>query len=60
MREFPQLGRLVPEWSERNLRELIVPPYRIPYQVVNDMVFILNIFDARVMFPDNEEDESEP
>ncbi|MGI8855637.1 MAG: type II toxin-antitoxin system RelE/ParE family toxin [Thermomicrobiales bacterium] len=30
LREFPELGRLVPEWAGTNLRELIVPPYRIP------------------------------
>jgi len=59
LREFPELGRVVPEWSEGNLRELIVPPYRIPYQVMNDTVFILNIYDARAAFPDDEQEEPE-
>ncbi len=60
LREFPELGRVVPEWPESNLRELIVPPYRIPYQIVNDTVFILNVYDARAAFPDDGEDETEP
>ncbi len=55
LREFPELGRAVPEWPEKNLRELIIAPYRIPYQIVDDTVFILNIFDARAAFPDDEE-----
>lgn len=59
LREFPELGRLVPKWPGKNLREIIVPPYRIPYQIVNDAVFILNIFDARAAFPDDDKDDPE-
>ncbi len=59
LRDFPELGRVVPEWSERNLRELIIPPYRIPYQIVNDTVFILNIYHARAALPDDEQEEPE-
>src|SRR5207245_2959166 len=59
LREFPESGRLIPEWPGSNLREIIVAPYRIPYQIVNETVFILNIYDARASFPENEEIDPE-
>jgi addiction module RelE/StbE family toxin len=31
--EFPQKGRMVPETQRETLRELILPPYRIAYEV---------------------------
>jgi len=30
---FPQSGRVVPEFDRPEIRELILPPYRIVYQV---------------------------
>jgi toxin ParE1/3/4 len=31
---FPQLGRVVPEEQDENVREIIMPPYRIIYRVL--------------------------
>ena len=31
---FPQLGRVVPEENDENIREIILRPYRIIYQVL--------------------------
>ena len=31
--DFPQLGRLVPEFEDQRLREIIKPPYRIIYEL---------------------------
>jgi toxin ParE1/3/4 len=31
---FPQLGRVVPEENDENIRELILRPYRIVYRVL--------------------------
>lgn len=59
LRAFPEMGRAIPEWPGRNLREIVVPPYRIPYQIVNDTVFILNIFDACAAFPDDGDEETD-
>lgn len=56
LREFPQLGRQ--RTTNEEGRELVVPPYIIPYQIVGDTVFILDIFHARFSSP-NEEDDSE-
>ena len=30
---FPRFGRVVPEQSDENIREIIAPPYRIFYRV---------------------------
>ena len=32
--KFPQLGRVVPEEDDGNIREIILRPYRIIYQVL--------------------------
>lgn len=40
--EHPRLGRQVPEFGEPDLREIIIPPYRVVYQVRDD-VMSLNI-----------------
>jgi plasmid stabilization system protein ParE len=31
--QFPELGRMVPEEQDENIREVILPPYRIVYLV---------------------------
>jgi toxin ParE1/3/4 len=32
---FPQLGRVVPEEHDENIREIVLRPYRIIYQVIS-------------------------
>ena len=34
LRTHPTLGRIVPEFENRHLRELIVPPFRIVYRLL--------------------------
>ena len=33
LQEFPELGRIVPEYRNDNIREIIFRPYRIVYRV---------------------------
>jgi plasmid stabilization system protein ParE len=33
---FPELGRLVPEEQDQNVREIVVRPYRIIYRLLAD------------------------
>ncbi len=47
LRDYPELGRRLSEFSEANLRQLIVPPYRILYEVADDTVTILDIVHGR-------------
>jgi toxin ParE1/3/4 len=33
LQSFPRIGRIVPEYREERLRELIMAPYRIVYEI---------------------------
>ena len=34
LEQFPEIGRVVPEEQDENIREIILPPYRIIYRVL--------------------------
>ncbi len=42
--EFPEIGRIVPEYNESNLRERILRNYRIVYRLKPELVEIVTIF----------------
>ena len=44
---FPQLGRVVPEFPESGLRELIHGNYRIIYRVHPDTVAIVSVYHGQ-------------
>lgn len=50
--EFPESGRMVPEFGRPNLRELAVRPYRLVYRLRGDIVEVVTVFHAARMFPD--------
>ena len=50
--QFPELGRIVPEYDQADLRELIVRPYRLVYRLRGEFVEIATVFHAARMFPD--------
>ena len=41
--EFPQLGRVVPEFEQEDLREILYRSYRIVYRVQGEAVMVLRI-----------------
>lgn len=45
--DFPTSGRVVPEFPETGLREVIVAPYRIVYEPREKDVVILRVWHAR-------------
>ena len=47
LRQHPLSGRVVPEFSSRSYREVIVPPYRIVYIVEDIRVIILRVWHGR-------------
>jgi toxin ParE1/3/4 len=53
---FPRSGRIVPELTDPQLREIIEPPYRIVYRVLNESVEILTVFRASRLFQSAFED----
>ncbi len=46
LQTFPRIGRIVPEYREDLLRELIVSPYRIIYEINDDamILYVLRIW----------------
>jgi len=50
--QFPELGRVVPEFGKSDIRELIIRPYRLVYRPRGELVEIATVFRAARMFPD--------
>ena len=50
--EFPDSGRVVPEQSRPEIRELVRPPYRIVYRRYPDLVEVLVVFRSSLPLPD--------
>jgi toxin ParE1/3/4 len=47
LNKFPEIGRVVPEIGDENVRELIIYSYRIIYEVVPNDVQILAIIHGK-------------
>jgi addiction module RelE/StbE family toxin len=50
--DAPLAGRIVPELSREDIRELIEKNYRIVYQVFTDRLVILTVFEGHQLFPE--------
>ena len=46
LRDFPSRGRIVPEFNQENLRELLIENYRLVYRVKSASIEILTIFEG--------------
>ena len=44
--DFPRLGRVVPEYSNADLREIIFGKYRIVYTVSDTAICIVTVFEG--------------
>ncbi len=42
--DFPESGRIVPEFGLTNLREIIYPPFRIVYRIDADRIWIIRVW----------------
>lgn len=40
----PEIGRIVPEFAEPNIRELIHPPFRVVYWLDNPQIHIVRVW----------------
>jgi plasmid stabilization system protein ParE len=51
--EQPESGRIVPEYNEQNLRELVVGNYRIIYRIrfVESKIYIQTVWHVRQLPP---------
>ena len=44
LEDFPESGRIIPEFPELPYREVIVSPYRFFYRIKNDVVWIAAVW----------------
>jgi len=44
---FPTSGRVVPELGGDRYREVVVRPYRVVYEVLDDAVIVIRVWHAR-------------
>ncbi len=51
LRELPVQGRVVPEWGEETVREVMYDPYRVVYEIRDDRIEILVLSHYRQEFP---------
>ena len=47
LRDFPESGRVVPEFPDLPYREVLVNPYRLFYRVATDTVWIVAVWHER-------------
>lgn len=47
LQKYPFSGRMVPELSKKDIREVIVPPYRIVYRVLKRKIIVLRVWHGR-------------
>ena len=52
LRELPEQGRVVREWYEESVREILWEPYRVIYEVHDDRVEVLTLSHARQQLPE--------
>lgn len=55
LKDFPKSGRIVPELERQgieNYRELIQGHYRIIYEILDSVVYVITIIDGRRNFED--------
>lgn len=53
--KFPKSGRIVPEFSNKSIREIILGNYRIIYRIKNNIIEILTVYhSARLLKTDTD------
>jgi len=57
LRDHPQMGRIVPEFDQPSLRELIHPPFRIVYRTEKSRLQIVRVWRSERMLRLESEDQ---
>ncbi len=47
LKDFPESGRIVPEFENPKLREVIVSPYRVVYRIAGPEIHIIRIWHSK-------------
>ncbi len=51
LKQFPFSGRVVPEFSDNNIREIIYGAYRIIYQIREDVCYVVAVIHGSRNLP---------
>lgn len=46
LRDFPVRGRIVPEFNQEHLRELLIENYRLVYRIKKSVIEIVTVFEG--------------
>ena len=46
LEDFPESGRIVPEFPDLPYREVIIPPYRFFYRIKADVIWIVAVWHS--------------
>lgn len=48
LENFPKMGRIVPEFAQKEIRELIIYQYRVVYRIKNlDAVEVISVYHSK-------------
>ncbi|MCC6160463.1 MAG: type II toxin-antitoxin system RelE/ParE family toxin [Deltaproteobacteria bacterium] len=48
---FPRMGRVVPEFGDETVREIVVGNYRIVYRIGEKTIDVLTVFEGHRLMP---------
>ena len=51
IKQFPEMGRRVPEYDRKDTREILEGSYRIIYRIKEDQIDVLAVFHGRQQLP---------
>ncbi len=49
LKDFPKIGRIVPELNDENIREIFAYNYRIIYKIEKDSILIISIVHGKML-----------
>lgn len=56
LKDYPYSGRVVPEFEREELREVLEGSYRVVYQVDEEGILIVSVFESHRLFPEEEKE----
>ncbi|MGD1075942.1 MAG: type II toxin-antitoxin system RelE/ParE family toxin [Thermodesulfovibrionales bacterium] len=59
LRKFPRSGRILPEFLDLPFREVLVPPYRFFYRVIENIIWIVSAWHSAQLAKDPKDTESD-
>jgi addiction module RelE/StbE family toxin len=46
LEDFPESGRIIPEFQDLSYREVIIPPYRFFYTIKADIIWVVAVWHS--------------